>query len=492
MKSITKYLSVAVIGGLSLGACNKAIQTEPVQSIDANIALTKSSGVNSLVNSVYAAYRGIVTSNVLWPELLADNLINTINNNNTYRNQELNNQGFGTGNWTTNYSIINRTNLIIDAVDQGAITDVTEARAKLYKGEALFLRAWSYFSLITSYSYQPGKEVSGWTEGVPLILTPTKSVVDVSYPTRNTNAEVYAQIKSDLTEAIALLDNTSRGEKSYVSKAAAQALLSRVHLYLDEWNEVIPVSTEVLNTGTINGKLTRVETTGTGLVQHWRTFKDKSESIFELTFTTAENLGTGSLQAWTTIFPKPVNATCTGNPTRASFADLHIPTSLLNLYDATDIRLTTLVEGPYCKLGQNNLYFTNKYSGTGGTFGLDNVTILRTSEILLNRAEAYARTNQLTEALADVNVIRVRAGSPAIDATVTQTQLIEAILLERRLELAFEGHRWFDLIRLKQDIPKAEGSLASGSLLYTDYRLLSAIPTADIDINDNLKQNPGY
>jgi hypothetical protein len=152
-----------------------------------------------------------------------------------------------------------------------------------------------------------------------------------------------------------------------------------------------------------------------------------------------------------------------------------------------------LVEGPYCKLGQSNLFFSNKFSGTSGTFGLDNVTIIRTSEVLLNRAEAYARTNQLDKAVTDVNVIRTRAGLTALDyTTLNQQQVIDAVLLQRRLELAFEGHRWYDLIRLQQDVNKAAGSLASGTVAYTDFRILSALPTTEIDNNSNLKQNPGY
>jgi starch-binding outer membrane protein, SusD/RagB family len=493
MKKIGIYSFIAATAMTALVACNKTIQTEPRQSISSEIALTSTTGVNALLNSVYALNRGTVVSGVIFPEVLADNLINTTNNNNTYRNQELNNQGTGTGQWATHYNIINRSNLIIEAVDNNIITDITEAKGKMFKGEALFFRAWAYFGLITAYSYQPGKEVNGWAQGVPLLLKGTRAVGDVTYPARATNAEVYTQIRKDFTDAIALLDNTSRAEKGYISKAAAEALLSRVNLYTDQWNAVITNATNVLATATIHGKATRVETTGTGLVASWRTFKDKSESIFDIVFATNENLGTASLQAWFTIFPKPINSTCTGNPTRSSFADLFIPTSLLDLYAANDIRKTQLIEGPYCKLGQNNLYYSNKFSGTGGTFGLDNVTIIRTSEVLLNRAEAYARTNQLDKAITDVNVIRTRAGLTALDyTTMTQAQVITEVLLQRRLELAFEGHRWYDLIRLQQTVTKGAGSLASGPVNYDDNRILTPIPTAEIDNNKNLVQNPGY
>ncbi|MBO9660979.1 MAG: RagB/SusD family nutrient uptake outer membrane protein, partial [Chitinophagaceae bacterium] len=293
MKKIGIYSLIAAAAVSALIACNKTIQTEPRQSISSELALTSSTGVNALLNSIYALFRGTVASGVIFPEVLADNLINTTNNNNTYRNQELNNQGTGTGQWTTHYNIINRSNLIIEAIDNNSIADLTEAKAKQFKGEALFLRAWAYFGLITSYSYQPGKEVNGWAEGVPLLLKGTREVGDVTYPARATNVEVYTQIRKDFTDAIALLDNTSRAEKGYASKAAAEALLSRVNLYTNQWNDVITNATNVLAITSIHGKATRVETTGTGLVTNWRTFKDKSESIFDIVFATNENLGTG-------------------------------------------------------------------------------------------------------------------------------------------------------------------------------------------------------
>lgn len=122
---------------------------------------------------------------------------------------------------------------------------------------------------------------------------------------------------------------------------------------------------------------------------------------------------TGSIQAWFSIFPKPVNATCVigganGNPARVSFADLRVAPAFYALFDNNDIRKTQLIEGPYCKSGQTGLYYSNKYNGTGGENGLDDIVVFRTSEILLNRAEAYARkgdAGSLVNAINDVNVI---------------------------------------------------------------------------------------
>ena len=80
-------------------------------------------------------------------------------------------------------------------------------------------------------------------------------------------------------------------------------------------------------------------------------------------------------------------------------------------------------------------------------------------------------------------------GLAAVDDTLVGSDLYEAILAQRRIELAFEGHRWFDLKRLGRDIPKP---VTGGLLAYTDFRLLANIPTREVDGNPNLEQNPGY
>jgi hypothetical protein len=107
----------------------------------------------------------------------------------------------------------------------------------------------------------------------------------------------------------------------------------------------------------------------------------------------------------------------------------------------------------------------------------------------LNRAEAYARmggAGNVALAQADLNKIRTRVNLPVINPT--GEELIEAILKERRIELAFEGQRFFDLTRLGKDIPKATVE----PIKFSDYRILPAIPISDLQINSNLIPNPGY
>ena len=119
---------------------------------------------------------------------------------------------------------------------------------------------------------------------------------------------------------------------------------------------------------------------------------------------------------------------------------------------------------------------------------MDNVPVIRLSELFLIRAEALARSNgDQVQALTDVNRIRTRAGLTALAATTTNAQLQDEITLQRRLELAFEGHRWFDQKRRGRDIVKSTGNVP-----YGDTRTLAPIPLREIQANKNLVQNSGY
>ena len=495
------YIKILCISSaFAFAGCEKILVTEPAQSISPDVALTSSSGVTALLNSIYTDYGTVGNlgrDRILVPEVLADNVINTQSNNNSYRTQEVNQLGSTFGNWSQNYSIIFKSNLIIDAVDNGILKSASTSQANLFKGEALFFRGLSYFQLMQSYAYVPGNEVNNFKLGVPLILTPTKALSDVTFPTRNTNVEVYNAIKTDLTAAIAVLTNNGRPDKAYVSKAVAQGLLSKVHLYLKEYDAVISTATEVINTTTVNGKPTLITRNSTDLLNMWRAYKDKSESLWQISKNSPDNLANGSLQSWFSIYPRPLNSGSTGNPARASFADLRVAPLLYAAFDNNDIRKTQLIEGPYTKLGQSGLYFSNKYNGNGGTPGLDDIVVMRTSEVLLNRAEAYARKGDAANtlnAITDINIIRVRAGLTALLPFTTNAAVLSEVLLQRRLELAFEGDRWFDLVRRGLNIPKQPGGLSSEQFIsFDDRRILAQIPIAQIDVNPiNLKQNPGY
>ena len=165
-----------------------------------------------------------------------------------------------------------------------------------------------------------------------------------------------------------------------------------------------------------------------------------------------------------------------------------IPTpDLLSQYLPQDSRFENFISDT--KQGQTAL-FSRKYVGAIGPF-TDNVPLIRLSELYLIRAEARIRQGKLAEGLSDLNTIRARRFPAAFNSAVTTTdpaEAISAVFAERRLELFFEGHRFFDLKRTGQDIRKG----ATGPIQYSDVRVLAPIPQAQVELNKLLVQNPGY
>lgn len=136
------------------------------------------------------------------------------------------------------------------------------------------------------------------------------------------------------------------------------------------------------------------------------------------------------------------------------------------------------------------MWWSTKFNSWKGTFGMDNIPLIRISEVLLNRAEAYAHladNTSLINARTDVDELRKNRGLDPTD--VPNSGLLDEILLQRRIELAFEGHRLFDLKRLGKDILRSN---SLPTVEYSDYRVVSPLPTKELDVNKKLKNNPGY
>jgi len=126
-----------------------------------------------------------------------------------------------------------------------------------------------------------------------------------------------------------------------------------------------------------------------------------------------------------------------------------------------------------------------KFASKNGIVNLDNVPVIRYAEMILNKAEAHAKLGQTDLANIELNKIRTRVNLPAVHFSAAD--LMAEILLQRRLELAYEGHRFFDLKRLGIDIVKEQGLVE-----FTDYRFLARLPIREVTANPNLKQNFGY
>jgi hypothetical protein len=263
-------------------------------------------------------------------------------------------------------------------------------------------------------------------------------------------------------------------------------LFARVALYNEDYANAIKYATDALAGGV--GRFVGT----TDYVAAWRS-NSHPESIFEVLFQTRqESLGVNnSLQSAYTSIESVAQANSlaalrpTPLPPATGWGSVVPTAALLALHQAGDVRRQLYQDG----LNRSNTVVTEstKFLGKSGVVYMDNVPVIRVSELYLIRAEALARSNgDQVQALADVNRIRTRAGLTALTG-LTNAQLQAEITLQRRLELAFEGHRWFDLKRRGQDVVKSTGNVP-----YGDYRILAPLPNGEIQANKNLVQNAGY
>jgi len=163
---------------------------------------------------------------------------------------------------------------------------------------------------------------------------------------------------------------------------------------------------------------------------------------------------------------------------------LAVSPSLYKQYEEEDVRKSLIKPGAGNNSRFNEMY---KFISKNGVLNLDNIPIIRLSEIFLNRAEAnfHIGGSNIEKALEDLNYIRVRAGLTQV--VLDSDALLNEILKQRRLELAFEGHRWFDLKRYGQNVIKEQIHLN-----FEDYRMLAPIPEREVKADKSLKQNYGY
>ncbi len=462
--SFKKYIVIffGVIFLTALSGCEGIIDVEPVLSVSDETALNTGEGINSVLISAYdGLQRGDLYNRdmIAFPEALADNL-ETTDASGRLVGEARNTIGSQFVSWNECYENINISNLIITRINSGPVDGLTEDEANQVLGEALFLRAHNYFDLMRAYAYDPTNLQPELNRGgVPLVLNGVIALGDVEIVGRAPVGEVYAQIVADLEMAASLLDNSNLPIRA--SRFGALGLLSRVQLYNGNYQEVINAANAVIGQGV--DLLSNDE-----YVAGFTNADTNPEALFEISYQDDE--GTGVNESLASSFRSD-----------PGFGD-GIPTmDLLSNYETADVRLGTYV------MNANGRLECNKYNGHNGIANVDNVTILRLSELYLNRAEAFARINDNANAISDLNVIKTRAGVTTVTG-LTGDALIDEILVERRIELAFEGHRFFDLKRLGLTIPKP---LLPVDLDPTDFRVLAPIPGIEISTL-GLEQNIGY
>ncbi|MBA5629597.1 RagB/SusD family nutrient uptake outer membrane protein [Moheibacter lacus] len=471
MKNITKYLLLIGIFVLS-GCSDDFLEVDPEEDV-----LESDSGEvytpEMYVNGVYG-YLTDWTYAFSWlgvTEIISDNADKGSSPSDTGGDKHLldalehtSTTGSIEACWTTFYKTIGRANIAIQYTEEYGLTDETYKNRLI--GEAKFLRALHYFWLVRMFG------------DVPI------QVVDdpASWETRVAKAEVYAYIEQDLLDAISTLPNKSdypSMDLGRATKGAAQGLLAKVYLYQEKWQDAYDMAGTVMSSGQYGleadyGTIWRAST------------ENGTESLFEVQ-ARGESINHGVNQYSQTQGARGSGGWGWG---------FNVPSeNLLNAFnnasdtirrDGTIIfRGETLWDGREVpETVENPMYNEKAYSSANlGDSDTDkNIRILRYAEILLIRAEAAIHAGG--DVATPLNMVRNRAGLTSI-----ANPTVEQIWLERRLELAFEHDRWFDLVRTGQ----AESAMAAdGKTFVVGKHELFPIPNSQLIQTPAMTQNPGW
>ncbi len=490
-----KYYIIGILSVISISSgCKKFVDYNPQDDYQITAAdyLKTPDDYQKMVIGVYSPLQWIWANTVIG-DIASDNSVTGGENaTDQVGFQQIDDYQLTTNNsdlteaWKACYEGINRANYLDE---NKAKLDFTGKDA-LY-GEVYFLRAFYYFELVKLFG------------DVPLFVDKRLSVSDSRKYQRAPKAEVYAQIESDLNNAIAVLNITSV-QKGRVTKYAAQALLGKVLLYQNKFDAAAAMLENV-----VNGPFSLVTDFGDIFLQAG---ENGSESVFEIQYSNGSPFfdwgnpgrGQGNLavqicgirsltgsspygQGWSTNLPtKNLADAFAVNDTRKDVTVLDIE-AYKTANPAFNI---TYMVAPYKNTGLYNQKYLPRTGETSGQAELNYLTNFRTiryADVLLMAAEANNRASVPNDAKAQTYLNRVRQrafGDMMHDINAAGTLLKQAIWDERRLELAMEGDRFFDLIRTGQAASKITGFVTGKNEVFP-------IPQQEVDIS-GLIQNPGY
>lgn len=393
--------------------------------------------------------------------------------------------------WQEAYAGVARANTAIDYIP---LVNMNETLKKRLVAEAKFLRAYYYFGLVQKYGAVP--IVAGTLDGTGVLEGITRSPVD----------EVYKLIKQDLLSAKPdLPESYPDAEKGRATKWAATGILAKVYLTIKEWGDAIKQCDEIINSGKFGliadyNKLFHVEN------EH-KLFPDKNgkltnENIWDVQFAIDERPNTITQQTGSR------DKSIAGNKAIYGGFENMIPVeTFVKMFETGDKRLAisyiTTVNGVVLKsttttgAGPISGKYHNLNSGPPSPANSgNNFYVLRYADVLLMRAEAENELNGPANAYTYINLVRERAGIPALSGLSNQTFRL-AIRKERATELSFEGHRRYDLLRWGIFVEIIRNStskfLMEPAANILDYHILLPVPNNEIAASGgSIIQNPGY
>jgi len=483
-----RIIAIAVSVCVLSSACKKELNLSPYNSVVTSEAFTTPNGfklatigmyreminstpINSTTQPTARYYTGndnfsLIASN----DILSDNAISFSLSRNTglnYQNWQYN--GLTTNNsFQGGYAIIRSANAILENI--GNLKDSTKNNVQ---GEALAVRSLVYFDLDRLYA-KTYVNASATDLGVPFV---TSTANPFDKPVRDNVKANYDQITADLEKAATLI-NVNNGAGRF-NKAAVYGLLSRLYLYKGDWANTISSASKCLAIKKDPGSLAAFQ----GI---WTDSTDAGV-LLKLKILDAENVSIGT----------SLGQTVNGN-VKAEYVPAF---DFYQLYQNTDVRKKVYyIPSTFQKIP---IIAVKKYAGrANGNLNTVDVKLIRVAEVLLNRAEAYSRSGNDLAAVADLNTLKQNRYTDYVPSAETGQTLLNSIALQRRLELAFEGDRFFDLKRRNLPIVRnatyGDGADGSGrkysftTLPAGDPRFQLPIDQNSINADPNLVQNPGY
>lgn len=486
-----KYILFGATLLLASSCGNDWLNIEPSNKVQTETSLKTLKELNFTLNGIYSKMQnsdGYTGRIIYYGDVTADDMQANGEGKRTsnYYFYKYNKTNAPSTFWRIPYEIIRNTNIIltkIDAIPLGDGSEENEAYMKEVKGQALALRALALFDLTRFYGVPYAKD-QGKSWGAAIV----KDVTGIdSKPKRNTVAECYTEIISDLKDAITLL--TTKHNPGKINRWGAMTLLSRVYLYKGDKDG---------NTAALATAIEAIEGAKKAGYSLWTNeeyadaWADDSpirahELFFEIVNLTVDGPGRESISYLCNV---------------KGYYDMFPTSSFMSMIqsDKKDVRNKVFVRAKKTEY----YYFCNKYQPAADESISDaNIPIFRMSELYLNAAEAAVKLNDNDNAVLYLEAIVNRANP---NKHVTGTVTLEQVLTERRKEFVGEGHRLFDAMRNNQTIERKDVPLSNAENKHetlTDeakkfdwnfYKIILPIPKFEMDTNPNMadQQNPGY
>jgi starch-binding outer membrane protein, SusD/RagB family len=498
---------ISIVSCFILPSCKKGFldRTDGTR-IGVDVFYQDEAQVNRAINGIYGQLQGITNVNYIFKEMTSDNT--TIDLNPSDRGGAAGWEAFeystvNSGNgeitnlWVRYYAAMYNVNVALEKLGASTIDDAVKTRLS---GELKFLRAFLYFDLVRYFG------------NVVLVTTPAKTPAEAFELVRTTSVdEVYALIESDLKDAVAALPTKADQASQFKSqigratKGSALAMLGEMYLTVKKYDDAVTA-------------LKQITTLGYSLMPNYAdvfstTMKNNAESIFEIQYQGDNDLGEQSNFMYV-FAPRSSDSAVVGFRGQG-LGGRNIPTNnMIAAYEAGDLRKDVSLKTGYTLLGTfYPVPYVAKYKHPHTIAGRtnDNWPIYRYADVLLMLAEAMNEASGPSgEAEGYLNAVRDRAGLDPLNG-LGKDDFRTAVLKERRVELAFENHRWFDLKRTMSPADLAtfmnahgaeekahptvdRGGVAFNQLdyVYEAKEAIFPIPATEILVNSKLSQNDGY